>query len=52
MNKILFDLPEVIETTLLRLQMPKAGFGKKLYDAITDGFEDYVKGTAPHLLDQ
>lgn len=43
MNKILFDLPEVIETNSLILQMPKAGFGGKLYDAIKDGFDDCVK---------
>ncbi|WP_165380335.1 GNAT family N-acetyltransferase [Candidatus Finniella inopinata] len=43
MNKILIDLPEVIETSRLRLQMPKAGFGEKLHQAINDGFEDYVQ---------
>ena len=43
MNKILIDLPEIIETPRLKLQMPKAGFGEKLHDAISDGYEDYVK---------
>ncbi len=43
MNKILVDLPELIETPRLKLQMPKAGFGKKLHEAIIDGYEDYVK---------
>ncbi len=43
MNKLLIDLPEVIETPQLKLQMPKAGFGEKLHQAIIDGYEDYVK---------
>ena len=43
MSKILIDLPEVIETPRLKLQMPCAGFGEKLHAAICDGFEDYVK---------
>ncbi len=43
MNRILIDLPEVIETPRLKLQMPKAGFGEKLHAAIADGYEDYVK---------
>jgi hypothetical protein len=43
MSKILIDLPEVIETPRLKLQMPCAGFGEKLHAAIYDGFEDYVK---------
>jgi RimJ/RimL family protein N-acetyltransferase len=43
MNKILLDLPELIETPHLKLQMPKAGFGQRLYPAISDGYEDYVK---------
>lgn len=43
MNKILIDLPEVIETPRLKLQMPKAGFGKSLYNAVNDGFDDYIK---------
>ncbi len=43
MNKILIDLPEIIETPRLKLQMPKAGFGEKLHEAICDGYEDYVK---------
>ena len=43
MNRILIDLPETIETERLILQMPKAGFGKKLHEAILDGYEDYIK---------
>ncbi len=43
MNRILIDLPEVIETPRLKLQMPKAGFGTKMHAAITDGYQDYVK---------
>ena len=43
MNRILIDLPEVIETSRLKLQMPKAGFGEKLHTAISDGYEDYIK---------
>lgn len=43
MNKILIDIPQQIETPRLMLQMPKAGYGKKVYNAITDGYEDYIK---------
>jgi len=43
MNKVLLDIPEVITTQNLHLQMPKAGFGKKLHEAICDGYEDYIK---------
>ncbi|MGI4851550.1 MAG: GNAT family N-acetyltransferase [Janthinobacterium lividum] len=43
MNKILINLPELIKTPRLKLQMPQAGYGIKLFDAINDGFEDYVK---------
>jgi ribosomal-protein-serine acetyltransferase len=43
MNHILIDVPETIETERLTLQMPKAGFGKKLYEAILDGYEDKIK---------
>ncbi len=43
MNRLLIDLPEVIETPRLRLQMPKAGFGKDLYEAIMESYEDYVR---------
>ena len=43
MSKILIDLPEVIETPRLKLQMPCAGFGEKLHAAVHDGFEDYMK---------
>lgn len=43
MNKILIDLPEIIETPRLKLQIPKAGFGRQLFSAVNDGYEDYVK---------
>jgi ribosomal-protein-serine acetyltransferase len=43
MNRILIDLPEIIETPRLKLQMPKAGFGEKLYSAIIDDYHDYIK---------
>jgi ribosomal-protein-serine acetyltransferase len=43
MNKILIDLPEKLETNRLILQIPKAGFGKKLHEAMADGYDDYVK---------
>lgn len=43
MNRILLDLPEIIETPRLKLQIPKAGFGEKLHEAISDGYEDYVR---------
>ena len=43
MKHILIDLPENIETPRLNLQMPKAGFGIKLHQAITDGYDDYIK---------
>lgn len=43
MSRILIDLPEIIETPRLKLQMPKEGFGIKLHTAIADGYEDYVK---------
>ena len=43
MSSILLDLPEVINTPRLTLQMPKAGFGKQLHEAISDGFDDYVR---------
>lgn len=42
MNRILIDLPETIETPRLTLQMPKAGFGQMLHQAIIDGYDDYV----------
>ncbi|MES2212487.1 MAG: GNAT family N-acetyltransferase [Pseudomonadota bacterium] len=40
---ILVDLPERFETEHLILQAPKAGYGAALLDAISDGYEDYVK---------
>ena len=43
MSRILINLPEVIETPRLKLQVPKAGFGQKVHDAINDGYEDYIK---------
>jgi len=43
MSKLLINLPEFIQTPRLKLQMPKAGFGGNLHEAITDGYEDYVK---------
>lgn len=43
MNRLLIDLPEVIETSRLKLQMPKAGFGKALYEAMMENYEDYVQ---------
>ena len=43
MDKILIDLPETIQTQRLILQIPKAGFGRKLHAAINDGYEDYIK---------
>jgi hypothetical protein len=44
MNRILINLPEVIETSKLKLQMPKAGYGENLYHSMMDGYEDYVIG--------
>jgi len=43
MNKILVDLPEMLETSRLRLQMPKAGFGAELFLAIQEDYNDYVQ---------
>ncbi|MBY0280908.1 MAG: GNAT family N-acetyltransferase [Alphaproteobacteria bacterium] len=43
MNRLLINLPEVIDTPELILQMPKANFGEALHHAIVDGYEDYVK---------
>jgi len=43
MKPILIDLPEIIETSRLRLRAPKAGDGLGVFDAIMDGYEDYVK---------
>ena len=40
---ILIDLPEALETSRLLLQMPKAGYGPGLHEAIMDGYDDYVK---------
>lgn len=51
MNPILIDLPEVIETSRLLLKMPQAGHGANLYEAIIDGYDDYVKwlGWSPSI---
>lgn len=43
MNRVLIDLPETIETPRLKLQMPKAGFGEKVHQAIVDGYDDYIR---------
>lgn len=43
MQPIMINLPETLETPNLTLQMPKAGFGDKLYQAISDGYVDYIK---------
>ncbi|MBS0186194.1 MAG: GNAT family N-acetyltransferase [Proteobacteria bacterium] len=43
MNPILINIPETIETSRLKLVIPKAGFGKSVHEAILDGYEDYVK---------
>ena len=43
MNKILINLPESIESKNIILQMPKAGFGKKIHEVIIDGYDDYIK---------
>lgn len=51
MDSILINLPETIETPRLELQMPKAGFGDKVHQAIVDGYEDYIKwlNWPPHI---
>jgi ribosomal-protein-serine acetyltransferase len=36
-------LTSVIETPRLRLQIPKAGLGEKVHQAIVDGYEDCVR---------
>ncbi len=43
MNKILINVPELIETPRLTLQMPMAGFGEKVHAAIVDGYDDYIR---------
>lgn len=43
MSKLLINIPEVIQTPRLKLQMPKAGFSEKLHKAISDGYDDYIK---------
>jgi hypothetical protein len=42
-NRILIDLPEVIETPRLKLQIPRAGLGEKIHQAIIDGYDDYIR---------
>jgi RimJ/RimL family protein N-acetyltransferase len=46
LNRLLLDIPEVIETPRLTLQMPKAGYGAAVHAALTDGYEDYIKWLA------
>lgn len=46
MQRLLIDLPEIIDTPRLKLQMPKAGFGEKLYQAMMDGYDDCIKWLA------
>ena len=46
MRPILIDLPEIIETSRLKLQMPQSGFGEKVHQAIIDGYDDYIKWLA------
>ncbi len=41
-NKILIDVPEKIYTPRLLLQMPGAGFGPQLHEALSEGYQDYV----------
>jgi RimJ/RimL family protein N-acetyltransferase len=43
MDRLLINLPEVIDTPQFTLQMPKANFGERLHQAIMDGYEDYTK---------
>lgn len=43
MNKILIDLPEIIETKNLTLEMPRAGFGAAMHKAILDGYDDFYR---------
>ena len=43
MDRILIDLPETIETPRLKLQVPRAGFGGKVHQAIVDGYDDYIR---------
>jgi ribosomal-protein-serine acetyltransferase len=43
MNRILIDLPQVIETPRLKLHMPCSGFGAKLHEAMLDGYKENIK---------
>jgi len=43
MQRLLINLPEIIDTPRLKLHMPKAGFGEKLYQAMVDGYDDCIK---------
>lgn len=43
MNKLLLNIPLLIETPKLKLQLPTQGQGDLLYSAIRDGYEDYIK---------
>ncbi|MBL0942427.1 MAG: GNAT family N-acetyltransferase [Alphaproteobacteria bacterium] len=46
MQRLLINLPEIIYTPRLKLQMPKAGFGEKLHQAMMDGYEDGIRWLA------
>lgn len=43
MDPLLINLPELIETPRLFLQVPKAEFGRQVHEAILDGYDDYIK---------
>lgn len=43
MSSLLIDFPETLESSSIILQMPKAGYGESLHQAILDGYEDYVQ---------
>lgn len=43
MYNILIDLPEIMESENLILQVPKQGFGKLMHHALIDGYDDYIK---------
>lgn len=42
MKRILLDIPFVIETPRLLLQVPAAGWGKRVHEALLDGYNSYV----------
>lgn len=43
MKPILVDLPFQFSTPRLIMRVPKAGDGKGVYEAISDGYSDYIK---------